>query len=144
MDHFQCDTRLHILCRCKPLIVEHGSVMPDLLECDDAFDDCVEREIQDTGRVDDFGKALDVELKCIVELQEMEQCRMDTRVLYGSQVRVVCDMGYTNGDDVLRPECRADGNFTDFAPCERKSCGTFDAPDHATSPVCCVAGLVLL
>jgi hypothetical protein len=137
------DTRLLILCRCEPLIVEHGSVMPDLPECDFAFESCVEREFRETGGVDDSGKALDVELRCIVEVQEMEQCRMDTRVLYGSQVRVTCEMGYTNGPDVWRPECLADGNFSDFAPCEPKSCGIFHASEHATSPVRYVSRLDL-
>lgn len=109
--------------------------MPDSSACNAAFETCVQRQFEETHGLDDSGKPLDVEKLCIVELQGIKECREDTRVLYGSQVRIVCDMGYTNGPDILRPMCLADGNFSQYQPCERVSCGIFHAPEHATSPV---------
>ena len=124
---------------CTPLSVENGAVMPNTAFCNAQFANCVQKTMEETKGLDDTGGLLDVDMVCMRELatsSDFDQCRPNTQVLYGNQVRIVCRLGYTNSTDAtLQPTCTSDGSFSEHAGCDRRPCGIFMAGEHATSEV---------
>lgn len=122
------------LCRCLPLTVANGVVMPDTKQCNSEFSSCVARKWDETMGVDDNGFPLDIDKLCMGELQSIEPCKAETQVLYGANIRIVCELGYTNGTAAtLRPFCTSNGSFSNHAICEKKSCGIFRALNNSVS-----------
>ena len=125
------------MCRCSPLTVANGVVMPDTALCNSIFSACVANKWDATMGVDDTdGLPLDIDMLCMGELQSVEQCKAETQVLYGANIRIVCQLGYTNGTAAtLRPFCTSDASFSHHATCERKSCGIFHTVNNSVSEV---------
>ena len=118
---------------CTPLPVQNGAVMPNTAACNDLFAGCVQRIMKVTNGLDATGEPLDVNMTCMEDLSKVDQCRPDSQVLFGNQIRIVCRLGYTSV--AMHPLCNSNGTFTNYASCDRQSCGIFTVGEHATSEV---------
>jgi hypothetical protein len=118
---------------CTPLSVQKGAVMPNTATCNDLFADCVQRIMKVTKGLDETNQPLDVNMTCMEQLSKVDQCRPDSQVLLGNQIRIVCQLGYTSA--AMHPSCNSNGTFSNYASCERQSCGIFTVGEHATSEV---------